>query len=426
MPAYRGDKWLHPETREVLGFRNPRDVYVIRKKIGGRRGTVYEKSTGQTDIIRALVEFERFLEDPPNYESPDQERTASVSKALGVPVEPPKPKLAPIYLTPELIEEHLAWAEREGKIKSRRWATHKRAHLHWWMRKLHGVNLRALPQGAAVHPSPSPIGCDLGEHVIKPLDALHPKTKKPLVPKGTRTKHIAAIKSLYAWLRTEKHSLKVHEDPLFGTLKNIKTKKQQEFGKVTKLNSIEDTLKVMAYWEALPMKRNGADVGVVGGHAWKASVLGMHLATPWHFEEILRFANPAEPKSRIIVPGDPLWREVWREVDPETAAVVTVQGKREQTTRFKITEQGLFHARRLREHGKIGDPEHFRRELNEACRVLGIPRIYLGRFRHTHLTLATDQGVDEEVVQESAHHKSKAMTEIYTETAVPKRVPTAI
>jgi len=34
--------------------------------------------------------------------------------------------------------------------------------------------------------------------------------------------------------------------------------------------------------------------------------------------------------------------------------------------------------------------------------------------------------VDAEVVEESAHHKSKAMTEIYTDTAVPKRVPTAI
>ena len=54
--------------------------------------------------------------------------------------------------------------------------------------------------------------------------------------------------------RTEKHSLKVHEDPLFGTLKNVKTKKQQEFGKVTKLNSIEDTLKVMEYWEEAPVE----------------------------------------------------------------------------------------------------------------------------------------------------------------------------
>jgi len=134
--ADRSEKWIHPDGKQTLGYVHPTTgKYVIFKRVGSRANNkLYEKSTDQTDLIRAAVQFERFMKDPENYVPPDEERNASVSKSLGIPVEPPKPKFAPIYLTPELIEEHMAWAKREGKIKSRLWPMHKRAHLRWWLK----------------------------------------------------------------------------------------------------------------------------------------------------------------------------------------------------------------------------------------------------------------------------------------------------
>ena len=42
------------------------------------------------------------------------------------------------------------------------------------------------------------------------------------------------------------------------------------------------------------------------------------------------------------------------------------------------------------------------------------------------MTDAEDEGIDRKVIREGVHHKSDRMTEIYTETAVPKRFPTPV
>ena len=93
---------------------------------------------------------------------------------------------------------------------------------------------------------------------------------------------------------------------------------------------------------------------------------------------------------------------------------------------FPRSPRALLYAQRLRARGKIGDPEGFVKELNLACDVLKVPRIYVGRFRHRHMTDAEDEGIDRKVIREGVHHKSDRMTEIYTETAVPKRFPTPV
>src|SRR6202022_1347194 len=106
---------------------------------------------------------------------------------------------APIFLTTELIDEHIAWAVRAKKVTSEKWEARKKSHLRWWMKRLHGGNLRRRPKGKTPHAPPSPGGSALGGRVGGVLEKDPLGRNKPVKP-GMRTKLIAVIKALYGWL----------------------------------------------------------------------------------------------------------------------------------------------------------------------------------------------------------------------------------
>ena len=195
----------------------------------------------------------------------------------------------------------MAWCEKSARVTSPEWMRAKRWLLRWWMENLAGVNLRALPEDESVAPGlkPSPHGCDLGSHIIYALDRKDPKTGKAA---GTRGKRIAEIKSFYGWLRTEKFLLRAHEDPTFGRLKGIKSKRAQTEG-YSKVIPYEHIQKVQKHWYSTPLVTNQHGANDPHGNEWKAEVLELQLGTAWHYSEVRRFCDPAEVASAIIAPG---------------------------------------------------------------------------------------------------------------------------
>jgi hypothetical protein len=428
MASDRDNKWLHPETGQPIGYRSVSGHYVIRKSIGGRDDRKnYERSTGQTDVFLAFAEYQRFVGDPASYTPAGGPLQPGPSAPPPAPVQSTGP--APLYLTPELIDEHIEHGERVGNLTSPDWVRNLRSHLKYWMVTLHGVNLRRLPKGMTPRPAPSPEGCDLGLHILAPLQKKD-ASGKLLVAKGTAIKRISSIKALYVFLREAVFRIEPEEDPTLNRLKNKKSEKAQRFGQVEKVNSIADAWKVVEYWEktspalnqhATGERQNG-NAGRLSGNQWKADILILHIKTPWHFSEIARFCDPAEPDSQVVTPENRFWKEEWRKDDPDTVAVIAARAKaKKQIARFKMDQRGYDAATRLRERGKIGDPHHFRDQLCAACDAVGVGRLFPGRFRHSYLTNATNDGAEVSDVIAAANHASQATSAIYTEGAVPKK-----
>lgn len=284
------------------------------------------------------------------------------------------------------------------------------------------MNLRALPEDESVAPGlqPSPHGCDLGSHIIYALDRKDPKTGKPA---GTRGKRIAEIKSFYGWLRTEKFLLRAHEDPTFGRLKGIKSKRAQseDYSKVIPYEHIQ---KVQKHWYSTPLVTNQHGANDPQGNFWKADVLQLQLATAFHYSEVRRFCDPKETMSALIVPGHPFYNpEV--EKDLPGGAVVRVRAKKSGMVSVRISAKARVSAERLRAHGVIGDPHHFYHELRDACAAVKVPYFTPGRMRHTVLTWAQEHDAREDVMT-FAHHFSQSTSGIYTLHAVPKKVWTRV
>jgi len=234
-----------------------------------------------------------------------------------------------------LIEEHMAWAKREGKIKSRLWPMHKRAHLRWWLKTLHGVNLRALPR-ARLSTRAESAGLRPGRAHHQAARCARPKTREPLIPKGTRGKLISTIKSFYNMAADREARPQGLRGPLLRPTQEHQDEEGAGFGKVTKLNSIENTLTVMAYWEKLPLKRNGNDIGIVAVTPGRPASWGCTWRRRGNFEEIVRSQTPAEEKSRISSLGPDLARGLAR-VDPRRRRGHGGAASARRLARFKIT-----------------------------------------------------------------------------------------
>jgi len=85
-----------------VGYITANGIHVIRRSIGGKR---FERSTQRTRESAAVAEYLKFENDPVNY------------RPTGEKVRGP----APIFLTTELIDEHIAWAVRAKKVTSQKW-----------------------------------------------------------------------------------------------------------------------------------------------------------------------------------------------------------------------------------------------------------------------------------------------------------------
>ena len=410
---YRDSKWEGGYISPTSG------KYIIHRKLhldGEVKPRQFEVSTGQRDRSKALVELVRFEEDPAGYRAPLAGTRLAPGRAARTTAQDG------VYMTKALVDEHMTWSTTTGRVTSKDWERAKRWLLYWWMEKLAGVNLRALPETMRVEPGqrPSPDGCDLGGHIMHALDEIDPRTGKPA---GTRSKRIAEVKAFYAWLRTEKFLLRAHEDPTFGRLKGMKARVAQtvDFSKVIPFEHIK---KVQAHWRSTGQALNQSKVTVLGRNDWKADILDLQMATAWHYAEVRRFCDPDEAASMLIVKGHPLYRPEL-EKDLPGGAVVAVRAKRKGLVYVRVTARGRAAAERLRAHGKLGDQHYFYDELKAASAAVKVPYFTPGRMRHTVLTWALERDAKKDV-STFAHHSSEATTDIYTLHSVPKKVWTRI
>jgi hypothetical protein len=170
------DKW---DGGYIRNDANGRKVYVIRRRINGKR---YSVSTRAHNSTAAHEQLKRFEADPESY------------SARG------NTQKEPIYLDTHLAEEFLEWSKDVQK-NSVGWRRKQKHYLAWWSDRLAGVNLRKAA---------------LAEDILPPL--------KKAKARGHR---IAMIKGLYSYLRKVKHAISVTEDPTFQQLSVPQAKPEQ-------------------------------------------------------------------------------------------------------------------------------------------------------------------------------------------------------
>ena len=98
-------------------------------------------------------------------------------------------------------------------------------------------------------------------------------------------------------------------------------------------------------------------------------------------------------------------------LDPLTVAEVTAHRQRQDAEREVAGDDWhdadlVFPAR----DGRPFNPEHFWREFVTRCDRYGVPRIALHDLRHTHATLALQEGIHPRIVQERLGHSTISIT----------------
>jgi integrase len=324
-----------------------RKVYVIRRMINGKS---YKVSTRAGNIRAAMEQLKRFEADPEGY------------NPAGAPHE------APIYLDAPLAEEFLVW-NRDVKKNSREWLEKQQRYLAWWADQLKGLDLRKL---------------SLVDHI-----------KPALKGSGNGPHRIAVLKSVYSWLRKEKHLLSVNEDPTFQTL--VVPQARPEQWKRDKVIPREHYL--LAREHLAPHWRDGMDV---------------QAGTGWHVTELIRFA-----KEGSVEPyrGD---------AEGVSGVLVCPQTKSGEPLRTAVSAGVLEAGKRLLERGTFGR-EKYGMAVISACKAAGIPPFTPGRFRHSVATWAIEKGADPASVAAFLNHKSPSTTRrFYATHAVPAKIPTLV
>ncbi|HEX8439026.1 tyrosine-type recombinase/integrase [Archangium sp.] len=322
-----------------------RKVYVIRRMINGRN---YKVSTRASTLRAAMEQLKRFETDPENY------------NPAGLPHE------QPIYPDAQLAEEFLLWS-RDTKKNSREWLEKQQRYLAWWADQLKGLDLRKL---------------SLVDHI-----------KPALKTAGNVPHRIAVLKSLYSWLRKEKHLLSVNEDPTFQTL--VVPQARPEQWKRDKVIPREHYL--LAREHLAPYWRDGMDV---------------QAGTGWHVTELVRFAKmgSVEPYR-----GD---------AEGVAGVLVCPQTKSGEPLRTAVSAEVLEAGKRLLDRGTFGR-EKYGIAVNAACKAAGIPSFTPGRFRHSVATWAIEKGAAPASVAAFLNHKSPSTTRrFYATHAVPAKIPT--
>lgn len=116
---------------------------------------------------------------------------------------------------------------------------------------------------------------------------------------------------------------------------------------------------------------------------------------------------------RVVEYGTPKTDQSRRGIalDDWTVAALREHRERQNTEREKAGD--AWHDEDLVFPGRDGrpfNPEHFWREFVTRCARYGVPRIALHDLRHTHATLALQEGVHPRVVQERLGHSTIAIT----------------
>ncbi len=339
---------------------NGEPLFIIEKQItlevkpGQKVRHRFHLSTGCNSIGPALKQLERFQADPFAY-----------SRA-GADVR------APLLLDVDMALKLYRWqvAERpNGKGLSRKYAREVNTWLTHWMRSLRGVDLRRL---------------QLARDVLPVLDGLKPGARRPMM---------AALKTLFGWLRTERHELTAAED-VSRDLKLPQSDPAKRQRRVA--HDIADVRKVLARLEGV----------------YRDALL-FQWATSCHVSELERFVR--DERSRLVVFDKPE-----RLADGTKAlAVVELWHKTQEWHRIALTRrEHVEAAQRLRERRSLPTRSDLNHVIYAACAAAGVERMsYV--MRHTTLTRAAARGIDRERRMAHARHKNVATAERYVDVQLP-------
>lgn len=389
--ARKEGKWVHVDGwrgGRAYQDQNGRLSFYIRRKLNGVH---YNINTGCSSAVAAAAHLERFEKDPEGYKA---SLTADNS---------------PVYLDEKRVEAFLAWSLDE-KGNTPPWVAKQRAHLAWWSKKLHGIDLRRA---------------SLRDHIVAAYQGASDVRSR-----------IRILKSFYGWMRKDAHTISAFEDPTFGVLSAPSSKPAQRTK--SKVIPREHYLLVRDHLQAEEEARRatreerkraakvvsistGETVEEEGFGPW-ADALTVQAGTGWHTTEIVRFAATGTieplPKSMKVDNG-------------AVGVLVCPLHKSGDTHRTAVSQEVLDAAKRVRDHGAFSR-EWYDRTVRAACKAVtnpdgttGIPVFTPGRFRHSVATWAFEAGADPAAVSAFLGHKSPATTKkFYASIATVPKVPT--
>lgn len=321
-------------------------VFLIREMLDGERRTV---STRCSTEAAAKKEYERYLQDRRNY------RPGRVTL-----------EHEPLYFDQTLIDDFLAWSaaprKTGGKENTPEWVQNQRRALMWWLEHLDGRNLKKL---------------DLRTDILKHLEG---QTERPL--------RIKVLKTVYAWLRQVRHTLKVSDDPCFGVLR-------------VPQNRPEDRPEGEEN-HAVPWELVVEVLGKLSEH-WK-HIFRVHMATGWHVSELKRFAA----RGRV---------EVYRgDQQGIVAVLVCPRHKIGGEHRTGVDAHTLEAAKKVQTQGSFEGKRY-----TDALQTASGDRLTGSRMRATVGTRMIDTGATLQEVSTFLGHRSLETTRRwYTTHAVPR------
>ncbi len=223
-----------------------REVFVIRKMIGGKRFVV---STRAHSEAAAVAQLKRFEADPEGY------------TAAG---EAPRDGL---YLDAPMVARFLAFSASKGNGAN--WIDRQTTNLAWWGKALAGHDLRKLTRET--------IRLKLGPDA----DALRHRQR------------VAVLKALTSWLRRREGLLTAAEDALADWALPKVAVAQDSMSKIIDLKTWE---KVRAWLLKNPRQapRGPFKDGTAWDRAFSAEIMVVQLGTGWHVAESVRFALSGE------------------------------------------------------------------------------------------------------------------------------------
>lgn len=323
-----------------------RELFIIARTITSRRpdGSKatrrFHISTRCHTITAAMKQLERFEADPWSY-SP-----------IGAV------EVAGVQLTAELIMEHRKWS-LEVRRNTRSHANNVAHRLTEWQDVIGDLDLRRLT---------------LREHIRPALDSWP----------TCRRLRIIALKSLFAWLRRERHLVVNAEDPTLDLAVPQATPEKAHRRKAV------DESRVRAAWRKLD--GDAADMLEVLAHT------GMHVS------ELERFIRA--PTSQLVVRGR------------NRATLITLHKSGVMTRIPMEGPAAIAAAQRLRKTGTVCSRFHLK--LAAACKAARIEPFTPGVLRHSVATHAVKKGATPDAVAAMLHHKDRRTTEkFYIDVAAP-------
>lgn len=349
VPGWPG--YVHRQANGLRLFILEKQISVRDRDSGELVKRRFHLSTGAHDFEAALAQLKRFESNPFGYS-----RAGDADEVA-----------APLRLTTTLATQFYDWQVAGGLTT--KYARETNTWLARWILHLKGADLRRL---------------SLPRQVMPLLD---------VSPAGARRPLMAALKTLCAWLRTERHELTSAQDAT-RDLKLPQADAAKHRRRVA--HAVGDVRKVAALLAGV----------------YRDALL-FQWATSCHVSELERFVR--DERSRLVVLPKPK-----RLADgSKCLAVVVLWHKvKKMHSIALVRREHVEAAQRLRKRRSLPTRSDLNRAIYAACDEAKVPRMSFV-MRHTTLTRAAGRGVSEERRMAHAGHEERKTAQRYVDLELP-------